>query len=299
MSDVIALRLAAGVDRSSAVHSVFRSAFNVSTGDGLLTIASTATGGLPNGIVADIATDFRTLGLRPGMAARATAAGLRVEAAGLAIDVDRAAAWSPRFARPIDGNGDAARVWRWRSHRVRSIAATVVSGRPTASAAGLGPILGTACADRDLGVVERAGPILARLETGLRRGDRAAAAAGARSLIGLGPGLTPSGDDALVGIEAAAWALEAPMAGFLAPALSDVGDRTTAVAGALLRHASAGEFSERLLDLLGALLGPDMAGIPAAIERAVAWGATSGSDCLVGVLLGLDAATDTTPTAVR
>ena len=36
--------------------------------------------------------------------------------------------------------------------------------------------------------------------------------------------------------------------------------------------------------------GPDDEAIPAAIDRAVAWGATSGTDCLLGVLIGLDVA---------
>ena len=112
----------------------------------------------------------------------------------------------------------------------------------------------------------------------------------AARLIGLGPGLTPSGDDVLVGIEAALHALDRPTAGFLARALGDVEDRTTAVAATLLLHAAAGEFAERLQVLLRALLGPDDGTIAAAVDRAAAWGATSGTDCLLGVLIGLDAA---------
>ena len=124
----------------------------------------------------------------------------------------------------------------------------------------------------------------------LESGDRRAAADVATHLIGLGPGLTPSGDDALVGIEAALHALDSPMAGFLSLAVDDVEDRTTALAATLLRHAAAGEFAERLHTLLGALLGPDDGTISTAIDRATAWGATSGTDTLVGVLIGLDLA---------
>ena len=43
--------------------------------------------------------------------------------------------------------------------------------------------------------------------------------------------------------------------------------------------------------LLDGLLAPDPAAMAAAIELAVRHGATSGSDLLAGVLLGLDAAT--------
>jgi hypothetical protein len=72
--------------------------------------------------------------------------------------------------------------------------------------------------------------------------------------------------------------------------MDNVEGRTTAVAATLLRHAGAGEFAERLHALLAALLGSDDEAIPAAIDRAVAWGATSGTDCLLGVLVGLDVA---------
>ena len=80
------------------------------------------------------------------------------------------------------------------------------------------------------------------------------------------------------------------MAGFLALAVDDVEDRTTALAATLLRHAAAGEFAERLHTLIAALLRPDDGAIATAIDRATAWGATSGTDCLLGVLIGLDVA---------
>ena len=122
------------------------------------------------------------------------------------------------------------------------------------------------------------------------RADRHAAAAAARPLVGMGPGLTPSGDDALAGMEAALHALGHPAAGFLAAALDDVAERTTAVSATLLGHAARGEFAERTHRLLAELLGSDDAALPGAVERAAAWGATSGVDGLVGVLAGLDAA---------
>ena len=70
--------------------------------------------------------------------------------------------------------------------------------------------------------------------------------------------------------------------------MDGVEERTTALAATLLRHAATGEYAERLHTLLAALLGSDDEAIPAAIDRAIAWGATSGTDCLLGVLIGLD-----------
>jgi hypothetical protein len=133
--------------------------------------------------------------------------------------------------------------------------------------------------------------VLDQLAAALPSGDVEVAGRVARRLVGLGPGLTPSGDDALIGLAAALHALRHSARGFLHEAIGDAHVRTTAVAATLLRHAAAGEFSERVQRLLAALLGDDDAAVAPAIERAMAWGATSGTDCLVGVLFGLDVAT--------
>jgi hypothetical protein len=155
----------------------------------------------------------------------------------------------------------------------------------------LGALLGAGSSSADgLGAVRRAGGIVDELRAALLAGNRRAAHLAARGLIGLGSGLTPSGDDVLVGIEAALRALAGPMAGFLGGAIHDVNDRTTVIAATFLRHAAAGEFAERIQVLLAALLGHEDEALPVAIQRAVAWGATSGTDCLLGVLLGLDIA---------
>ena len=141
-------------------------------------------------------------------------------------------------------------------------------------------------------MLERARGALAALTTALLVGDRLAAAYPTRRLIGLGDGLTPSGDDVLIGIEAALHALGSPAAGFLDEALADVDARTTTVSAAYLRHAAAGEFAERLHHLLAVLVSEEAreATLAGAIGEAVAWGATSGTDCLIGVLEGLDTA---------
>jgi uncharacterized protein DUF2877 len=267
------------------VHSIYRSVVNIATADGLLTVASPEAGGLPNGILADLGPDWRTIDLQPGMVVHASDAHVRVPGAGLEICLDGARSWSPRLRPDPEAPGAAVAVWRRRASPTRAIAHTRVC------AGGFSPLL-TANAARDdrLGTVARARPILAELIVALDARDRIAAARVAVGLIGLGPGLTPSGDDALVGIEAALHALDSPTAGFLALALRDVEDRTTALAATLLHHAARGEFAERLHDLLRALLGSDQDTIPTAIDRAASWGATSGTDCLLGVLTGLDIA---------
>ncbi len=284
VSDAVPRRIAhAGVD-ALRVQSIYRSVLNITTADGLLTVASPEGGGLPNGILADLGPDWRAIGLRSGMVVSASEASIRVPDAGLEIQLDGALRWSPRFQSSAGAAYAAAARWRRRTVATRTIAGA------RGSAVGFGAMLRDDVSHDPLGIAHVARPMLPGLVVALETGDRSLAAEMATGLIGLGPGLTPSGDDVLVGIEAALHALPQPSAGFLALAVGDVEGRTTALAATLLRHAGAGEFAERLHTLLAALLGSDDEAIPTAIDRAVAWGAMSGTDCLFGVLVGLDVA---------
>ena len=285
VSDAVPRRIARARIDTVRVQSIYRSVLNIATTDGVLTVASPDAGGLPNGIMADLGPDWREIGLRPGMVVDASPTRIRVPDARLEISLEAAPRWSPRLRSADQDAGEAAA--RWRGHR--ATARTIAQARGTAG--GLGALLREDGTD-DVGVwtANVARRIVADLVVALEAGDPTAAADAATGLIGLGPGLTPSGDDVLVGVEAALHALGSPSAGFLALAVGDVEDRTTELAATLLRHAAAGEFAERLHTLLGALLASNDDGIGAAVDRAVAWGATSGTDCLVGVLVGLDVA---------
>ena len=50
---------------------------------------------------------------------------------------------------------------------------------------------------------------------------------------------------------------------------------------------------------MATLIGPDPSDMMATIERSVAFGATSGADMLVGVLMALDALAGTVPERAR
>lgn len=270
--DSLSARIAWDGRRFGRVHSVFRSAINLTMAGDLVTIVPDEAGGQPNGILVAAPLDFRTQGIRPGMLVEIDEAHVRVLEADLVIRLEAARPWSARI--PVaDG-----RHWATRSPAVHAMA------RRDASASDTAP------ATAGLMAIPAAPGRLSALRQAIARTDRRAAAIAARPLVGLGPGLTPSGDDALAGIEAALRALGHPAAGFLAMALDDVTERTTVVSTALLRHAARGEFTERIHLLLVALLGEDDTELPAAIARAIAWGATSGRDCLIGVIAGLDAA---------
>ncbi len=119
--------------------------------------------------------------------------------------------------------------------------------------------------------------------------DHAGAFAAAERLIGLGPGLTPAGDDALAGFLLAATHLCPTSQGPLLTALADhvrvrASAGTTALSATLLHHAARGEAAPEAVDVLDALLGQgDLSG---AVARLLRVGHTSGGDLALGLAAG-------------
>jgi hypothetical protein len=286
--------------RRGRIHSVYRSAINVMLPPGdLIVIADPAVGGLPNGVLVHLGADHRRLGPAPDQLVILAGHSIVVPEIGLRIDLASAVSWSPRMPAADRGAG---RRWRHRAHEVRALAAArtmAASGTSGRASEGLAGLLARVAPRRLPIHAARTAAVLDQLAAALPSDDVEAAGRVARRLVGLGPGLTPSGDDALIGLAAALHAMRHPARGFLDEAIDDAALRTTAVAATYLRHAAAGEFSERLQRLLAALLGDDDAAVAPAIEGAMAWGATSGTDSLVGVLFGLDLASDAVPALGR
>jgi hypothetical protein len=103
-------------------------------------------------------------------------------------------------------------------------------------------------------------------------------------LVGLGDGLTPDGDDILVGYSAALRATGHPRAQQVADAAAAIAPgRTTDIALMFHQHAARGEYSERIHVLIERLIaGPSARDIQATLD----WGASSGAATLLGALLG-------------
>ena len=95
----------------------------------------------------------------------------------------------------------------------------------------------------------------------------------ARQLAGLGPGLTPSGDDVLLGVMYALWVWRPDE-----PLIQTIGHaanpRTTTLSAAFLTAAMAGEATNHWHDLV--------MGGPGAANRLLALGQTSGADAWAG-----------------
>ena len=122
------------------------------------------------------------------------------------------------------------------------------------------------------------------LVEGLRSMDEELCRTGARKLAGLGAGLTPDGDDFMMG---AILALGARLAGEGVQETAswvslEAAPLTTPIAAAWLKAASRGECSVRWHDLLQAMRGENEVNIRSAAGAIIDQGHTSGASALAG-----------------
>jgi hypothetical protein len=107
------------------------------------------------------------------------------------------------------------------------------------------------------------------------------------ALVGLGPGLTPSGDDFLCGFVAAARARHPALLGPLEAAAVPALPRTTALSAFLVRSAFRGFWPAPLVDLGDALARGEEPAALEALEALCRLGHSSGADLATGFLAGL------------
>ena len=131
------------------------------------------------------------------------------------------------------------------------------------------------------------------LADALRQRDPRRSRAAVRSLVGLGAGLTPTGDDVVAGAVAAGLAgarqVDDPATVTFfervgADAAAVARGRTTALSATLLRHAARGEMATPARRLVEALFG-DGRLLPA-LDALLRVGHTSGRDLAVGIVAG-------------
>lgn len=175
--------------------------------------------------------------------------------------------------RVVLPGADVVVVRTWRPARVRRLAARAACPGDRATVAAL---LAAACAD----VEPWLAPATAAVLESPRPGVDAVA-----DLVGRGPGLTPSGDDALAGALLVAHALRAPRA--LADAVRARLGATTAVSAALLGAAGDGFAAHPVVALVDAVLVGHVDATARALPDVLALGHTSGRDLVSGVLCAL------------
>jgi hypothetical protein len=286
----------------AAVAAVFTRSFHVATKSTLLAVGGPSIGNGPLNVVCrrDPANGWRAAGVHEGAAVQSIA-GLLSIAGGPTLDHRRAKTWEPP---PWPLGWTAATV----AESLARLRAAATGQAPTSGLARI-VLAPHACCDPPLdhdplqaALAARAVPALARLRSLLGGiddpwNDRLAGAiAGeARSaiepLVGLGPGLTPSGDDVIAGLVLGLHATRGPaLAELLSGASLAVGDRTSAAGRAVLSAAAEGLPSEHVHRAIAAVLGQSPVDWQALLSDLDGMGHTSGWDTLAGASLALEAA---------
>jgi hypothetical protein len=262
------------------VHSAFERAFNLAAPDGsLLGVVQGDGGNGPATLVLELRADGSPFDRRIGPEATARVDGgtLRI-ADRLVVDLTTATLWSPPPIRlALDIQEIAERIVQ-----VRARAGAL------APAEGFGQLLNDSATGRPDILLLRAGALIDNLATAIRAKRWDLVQASASALSGLGPGLTPSGDDVLtglaLGIRAGLGTLPEPLAAALHDAVEG---RTTDLAVARVRHAVAGRPDEVVHRLLTVMVSGPPDDLDAAVRATLAYGHASGADTLVGIDRGL------------
>ena len=272
------------------VHSVFRRACNIQTCAGeLLTLLASDLGNQPHGIRLAAPGASLSERLRPGQDTFLEGGRLCVPAAGFTADFSRAAIWNGTLdaaSTMLCDAGDPNKI----SQALREMRAILCEHAPAQGIAillkgfaGSLPALERALAARLMRIL----PALAHATRARESGAVVAAAAG---LVGLGTGLTPSGDDFIVGYLAALRCQAGREAGIgallrntMVP-LDRVIAHTHAISRQMLGDALDGRFAEHLIDVVCAIQG--VGDIVTATWQALQSGHSSGADTLCGLLFG-------------
>ncbi len=259
------------------VHSVFERVVNLEDEDGaLITLARRDLDNAPNTLIVD-AEGFGSSGIARGDRVQASAGAIAIDRQHH-IRVDGAVGWDAALpAYPVD------------DVRLRENLAIVRAriGRPplggAPSAQGESPLASGMTAMLEL----RARMVCAALS----RRDLSAACAHAQAMVGLGPGLTPSGDDFLVGLFAVLQLPGNPAhchESFCMAVIADVERHTNAISAAALKAAARGQVRECIQALLGELMTGTPEAVAAALAPVLAIGSTSGADIVAGIVAGFE-----------
>jgi hypothetical protein len=193
------------------------------------------------------------------------------------FDVTGLHPWRPRRGR----RGDSTAL----AHGARTLVARLQ--RSGSRPLGLGALLMGATPSFPL---DRAVRPVTEVAAACDHDDPAAASVAADPLLGLGPGLTPSGDDFVGGVlfarcvrepARAEWSLAA------ARLVERARARTHPISVALLEDLATGDGYEPLHDLVDALAGGDEGSALRAVDRLGVLGHSSGWDMLTGFLVGV------------
>jgi hypothetical protein len=283
-------RLVEGAPCFAVVHSVFRRVVNLRLDSGhFLSLSAQELPLAPNGIALELPleVEMENLGVRLGQEATLIRQALLVPAAHLEVNCAGARRWDPRPRVPRVSPGDLM-------PRIQRAHAKVIAH---GAAGSLLPLLEGDKETNSPPLVRAARPHAELLYESASAPDHTAVREAASRLAGLGPGLTPSGDDFLAGF-VAAWVLTTEASGLplsevsqVAGAISDgASSRASELGSSWIMHAAFSEVAEPMGRFFTALFSNDCEALLPAVLSVVSLGATSGTDWMVGALFGARAA---------
>jgi len=207
------------------------------------------------------------------------------------VGLEHAALWDPKAYAALGADPD---------HLIRSLIElyrTAVTRSPEQSLVRLLPHIREESLPQPLQAVPhfpRSHALIGGLIESLARRSRRSLKVVTSSLAGLGPGLTPAGDDFLAGLLLALAMVQehredADLAEIARLVLDTAAPRTHEISAAYLKAAHAGEASEAWHALFATAAAGDGPRIARAAVKIMAAGETSGADMFAGFLGGMEA----------
>lgn len=279
-------------DFEARVHSLFRRSVNLQTesSSGLLTLTAFSQPDLPQGIRLEADNDSCFDKVSMGEHVYCQEGILSFQAAPLRVELRGARRWKCDLPALHVNMADLATsqawscVWQALNDRQIQAEAEIVAGKLFKTRGESGMI-----------ATRKTGQALCKLVLATRTCDMAAVLA-AGELVGLGTGLTPTGDDLLVGYLAGLWCTvqeDTDRRDFVARlgwAIIDLSQGTNDISRTYLFHAAQGQVSSHLLELARAIGdGGETDRLIKIAEVAMQMGHTSGMDAVTGLMLGMAA----------
>jgi hypothetical protein len=277
----------------AVIHSVFDSAVNLRLADEdrLITLLISEGYELPQGIriwtksiSLQTLTPSTTLRASPGLRAASRGGILRFDSSSITVDLRSAPVWKCRVPElTLDIQAPVAQqawsiVWGLLNKEQKNKTTDILADHL------FRPYTGSSLS-------QRINKPVTNLVTSTDGFDPQGALRAAGQMIGLGPGITPSGDDILIGFLVGLWS----MAGWnkrqlafirsFGTGLVQLAKGTSEISRTYLYHAAQGQFSSSLSHLVEAIAtGKD---VEEATQTAMRVGHSSGMDSVTGLLTGL------------
>jgi hypothetical protein len=263
---------------SGCVHSVFDRVINIESVKGeLWTLAGCECDNAPNTLIVDVPR-FTRYGMLRGDSCKISGRDEFRFGSGMRVAFGQAASWSGRI--PAYPQNDS--LLRANLQLIASnLSQHGMSGGFLAVSEKESTYLHTAYAMLKQQTAE--------LVEALSQGDLEAACKSAVHIVGLGPGLTPSGDDFLTGFFSVLNIEGSP--GYRFRNLCDdvvlqADKLTNAISFSALKMAAGGRVRESIIALLRNMMYGDSTCLHVSLSRVLAIGSTSGSDIASGILSG-------------